>query len=75
MTCCVPQGSVFWDRLCCDRTIGDGFKLKEGQFRLGRRKKYIYDKIGEALEQVVDAPSLETFKLRVDRALSNLIEM
>ena len=27
----------------------------------------------ELLREVVDAPSLETFKVRLDRALSNLI--
>ena len=39
----------------------------------------ISNKGGEALEQlpreVVDAPSLETVKVRLDRALSNLISL
>ena len=35
-----------------DRTVGNGFRLKEGRFRLGIKKKYFYDECGETLEQV-----------------------
>ena len=59
------------------RTRGSDFKLKKGRFRLDIMKKFFtmrmvkhWDKLpGE----VVDAPSLETFKVKLDRALSNLI--
>ena len=41
------------------------------------RKDVFYSEGGEALAQVtrgvVDAPSLETFKVRLDQALGNLI--
>ncbi|KAK4823916.1 hypothetical protein QYF61_008129 [Mycteria americana] len=71
------DGDKLSSRACCDRTRGNGFKLKEGRFRLDIRKKVFYDKGGETLEQlpreVVHAPSLETFKVRLDGALSNLI--
>ncbi|KFW69833.1 hypothetical protein AS28_02524, partial [Pygoscelis adeliae] len=55
----------------------NGFKLKEGRFRLDIRKKFFT--VGVARHwnrlprEVVDAPSLETFKARLDGALSNLI--
>lgn len=54
-------------KVCCDRTRGNTFKLKEEKSRLNIRKKNIfYNNGSEVLEQVaqrdmVDAPSLETF--------------
>lgn len=43
------------------------------------RRKFFYSKEGKALEQVaqrvVGSPSLETCKVRMERALSNLIKL
>ncbi|KFQ99244.1 hypothetical protein Y956_03773, partial [Nipponia nippon] len=55
----------------------NGFKLKEGRFRLDRRKKFFTMRVvkhwNRLPREVGDAPSLETFKARLDRALSNLM--
>jgi len=66
-----------FSRSCCDRTRGNGFKLKEGRFRLDIRKTFFRMKVVKPWHrlprEVVDAPSLDTFKARLDGALSNLV--
>jgi len=71
------DGGRLFSRACCDRTRGNGFKLKEGKFRLDIRKKFFMMRVVKHWHRlrraVVDSPSLETFKVRLDGALSNLI--
>ncbi|KFV59241.1 hypothetical protein N341_08582, partial [Tyto alba] len=55
----------------------NGFKLKEGRFRLDIRKKFFTMRVvkhwNRLPKEVVGALSLEIFKIRLDGALSNLI--
>ncbi|KFW63962.1 hypothetical protein AS28_13642, partial [Pygoscelis adeliae] len=55
----------------------NGFKLKEGRFRLDIRKKFFMMRVVKHWNrlpgEVVDARSLEAFKARLDGTLSNLI--
>ncbi|KFQ92753.1 hypothetical protein Y956_05380, partial [Nipponia nippon] len=71
------DGDRVFSRANSDRTRGDGFKLKEVRFRLDIMKKFFTMRLVKHWNglprEVVDAPSLETFKDRLDGALSNLI--
>ncbi|KFQ77245.1 hypothetical protein N335_02732, partial [Phaethon lepturus] len=55
----------------------DGFKLKEGRFRPEIRKSFFRMRVVKPWprlpREVVDAPSLEIFKVRLDGALSDLL--
>ncbi|KFQ91409.1 hypothetical protein Y956_09319, partial [Nipponia nippon] len=55
----------------------NGYKLKEGRFRLDIRKKFFTMGVvrhwNRLPREAVDAPSLEVFKARLDGALSNLV--
>ncbi|KFW00015.1 hypothetical protein N327_01395, partial [Fulmarus glacialis] len=55
----------------------NGFKLKEGSFRLDVRKKFFTVRVVRHWNRLpsagVDAPSLEVFKARLDGALSSLV--
>ncbi|KFQ11495.1 hypothetical protein N329_02822, partial [Haliaeetus albicilla] len=55
----------------------NGFKMKEGRFRLDVRKKFFTLRLerhwNRLPREAVDAPSLAVFKARLDGALSNLV--
>ena len=56
---------------------GSGFELQEGRFTLEIRKKFFTVSVvrhwNRLPGEVMDAPSLEAFKARLDGTLSNLV--
>ena len=70
------DAKTLFTRVCSDWTRGNGFKLKENRFRLDIRHFFIIRVVrhwNRLLREVVDAPSLDGFKIWLYRALSNLI--
>ncbi|KAK4815902.1 hypothetical protein QYF61_009953 [Mycteria americana] len=71
------DGDRVFNKGCCDRTRSNGFKLREGRLRLDLRKTFFTVRVekhwNRLPREVVEAPSLETFKVRLEEALSNLI--
>jgi len=71
------DGDNLFSNACCDRTRSNSFKLREGRFRLDRRKKCFTMRVMKhwhrLLREVMEALTLETIKARLDGALSNLV--
>jgi len=65
------------ERVDSNRTRGKGFKLKQGRIRLDIRKKFFTWRVvthwNRLPKEIVDAPSLEAFKARLDVALGSLV--
>ena len=70
------EGDNPFSKACCDSTRSNGFKLREGRRRLGIRKKFFTMRVVKRWNMlprgVLVAPSLETFKVRLDGTQSNL---
>lgn len=70
-------GEGLFIRECSDRKKGNGFKIKDSRFTLHMTKNIFTTRMmkhqNRLLRGVVDAPSLETFKVRLGDALRNLI--
>jgi len=71
---CKREGNRLFSRVSCDRIRENDFKLKVGRFREDIRKEFFTVRAVRHWHrlpgEVVDAPSLETFKVRLDGALS-----
>ena len=64
-------------RVDSDRTRENGLKLRQGRFRLDIRRNFFTQRVvthwNRLSKEVVDAPSLEAFKARLDVALGSLV--
>ena len=71
------EGSQLFERVDNSRTRGNGFKLKEGRFRLDVRGKFFTMRVVRCWNSCPERlwmprPSLEVFKARLDGALGSL---
>lgn len=74
---CKKAGEGLLTRACRDRTRANGFKIKEGMFRLAIRKTFFTVRMvrhwNKLFREAVDAQFLEMVKARLEGSLSSLL--